>query len=182
MTLSFRRATLQDANSIAQIGHISYLHHFQSIWNDFDELKDYVAHEYHLTSILQSLNEENTQWWIIVNSLNEAIGFIKLSLAQTPSEHYPHIQIDALSHGCCLNKVYLLPQYTGQGLGQQIFKFVEQHLQQQTCQYFWLEVLKDNLAAKQFYLRQGMQIIADAEYQYTGQQHQLHIMSKTLNF
>lgn len=72
----------------------------------------------------------------------------------------------------------MLPQFTGQGLGQEIFQFVENLLQQQNHKCFWLEVLQDNHAAKKYYLKNGMQIISNGTYQYTRQLHQLYIMYK----
>ena len=110
------------------------------------------------------------------------IGFIKLSFDQIiPLEHQTSTLIQPLSRGVCINKIYLRPQYTGQGLGHLIFQFIEQQLFQQQNSCFWLEVLQDNHAAKKFYLQQGMQIIADDQYQYSHQQHQLNIMYKELN-
>lgn len=180
MALTFRLATVDDADCIARIGHDSYLHHFKDIWHYRDELQDYVQQEYHPDNILKSLKQPLEQWWIITNP--ESIGFIKLSYDQAITvEHVLNPDLPFLARGVCLNKIYLLPQYTGQGLGQHIFNFIEKQLQQQQAPCFWLEVLQDNHPAKKFYLRQGMQVIGDGHYQYTRQQHHLHIMYKALD-
>lgn len=177
MTLSFHRATAEDADKIAEIGSISYFHHFQDIWHYRDELQDYIEQEYHRDNILQSLTDVNTQWWMIRQQ--QAIGFIKLNFDQIiPLDNQSKSPVQALSHGVCVNKIYLLPQFTGQGLGQEIFQFVENLLQQQNHKCFWLEVLQDNHAAKKYYLKNGMQIISNGTYQYTRQLHQLYIMYK----
>ena len=180
MTLTFRIANIDDVDSIARIGHESYLHHFQNIWHYLDELKDYVQQEYHPDKIRHSLAQPLEQWWIIDRA--GPIGFIKLSYDQAISvEQMSNPNLQFIPRGVCLNKIYLLPQYTGQGLGQSIFNFIETQLQQQQEQCFWLEVLQDNHPAKKFYLQQGMQIIGDGHYQYTRQHHQLHIMYKAFN-
>lgn len=180
MTLSFRIANTHDVDHIAHIGHESYLYHFKGIWHYLDELQDYVQQEYHPSTILHSLMQPAEQWWIIENP--EPIGFIKLSYDQAiPFEQKLQSDSALLQRGVCLNKIYLLPQFTGQGLGQAIFNFISTQLKQQQEKCFWLEVLQDNLAAKKFYLRQGMQIVSDGHYQYTRQKHHLHIMYQALD-
>lgn len=179
MTLSFRMANLDDVNSIATIGHHSYLHHSKDMWHSADELQDYVQEEYHQDKIRSSFAQPLDQWWMIANP--QPIGFIKLRYDQEIRITLnPSLNLQPLTRGVFLNKIYLLPQHTGQGLGKRFLQFIEKQLQQQQEQCFWLEVLQDNHPAKKFYLQQGMHVIGDGHFQHARQQHHMHIMYKKL--
>lgn len=179
MALSFRTANIDDVGHIASIGHHSYLHHSKNMWHCPDELQCYVQEEYHQDKIRSSLSQPLDQWWVVAQP--QPIGFVKLRYDQEICVTLnPAPNLQPLERGVFLNKIYLLPQYTGQGLGKRFLQFIEKHLQQQQEKCFWLEVLQDNHPAKKFYLQQGMHIIGDGYYRYTHQQHHMHLMYKEL--
>lgn len=51
--------------------------------------------------------------------------------------------------------IYLLPQYTGMGLGGTLFAAAEQAMAQTGVRYCYLEVLEQNIRAAAFYARRG---------------------------
>ena len=170
MALTLSLATEHDIALLNDLGGPSYRHHFADVWDSETALEQYLEAEYGLQALHFSLMQENIEWFIIRTT--QAIGLVKLSYAQ---------QIPDEAHiGTLINKIYLLPQSTGQGHGQAIFQHIEDLAKQHGDHFIWLEVLASNPAAKSFYQRCGMHLIKNILFVATTQQSQMHILGKNL--
>ncbi|WP_446470240.1 GNAT family N-acetyltransferase [Xenorhabdus stockiae] len=168
--LTIRKATIKEPQQLSQMLEESYRFHFSQLWNDKDELEEYIAEESSPESIANSLNTPNHKWFIA--ETNRPIGFIKIAVNKTIP--------DSELTGLYLHKLYLLPHLTGQNYGQQMFDYVEKLGQEQGQKWLWLEVLESNKQARKFYEKNGMTWYRDIIFTSPKQQSTLHIMIKKI--
>jgi len=170
MSIRLIQATEHDIQQLHLLGCASYRHHFSHLWHSATELNQYLDAEYGLHAIQQSMQQKNVNWFVI--KTDKAIGLVKLTFAEKlPEEAYC---------GTMINKIYFLPETTGQGHGQAIFKEIEDLARQQGDQCIWLEVLTSNQAAKRFYEKCGMHLVKDAFFIVAYHKIPMHIMAKVL--
>lgn len=170
MSITLQLATVQDAIILHDIGIKSYQYHFGHLWNNQDELDDYLTKEYAPNNIISDINQSDIDWFLIKKE--QPIGLVKLSY---------HIQLPESSVlGTLLNKIYFLPHTTGQGVGKTIFQLIEKIAVQHNDKWLWLDVLADNHQAIKFYQSNGMQKIKEIMFTSQTQQTLEYIMSKKL--
>lgn len=171
--MSIRLVCANDENidQLSDIGRQSYQHHFAHLWISSAELTAYLEQEYSTYSIKQDLLNPQCEWFMI--STDQNIGLVKLSYQQ-PIANQPLV-------GTLINKIYFLPQFTGQGHGNQVFKQIEKLALDQGDQYLWLEVLTSNLGAKAFYQKCAMQWVQQIFFQSGSQQIPMDIFVKALS-
>lgn len=167
---TIRKAGVDDAALLSEMGYASYCHHFAHLWHEKNELQAFLRQEYSVTALQQSLQEEESCWFIAGDP--SPVGFAKVSW---------HRAIDGESlAGTLLHKLYFLPGKTGQGYGEALFAEVVRMAQSRGETFFWLEVLDANPHAHRFYLRQGLTPIKETLFCTPSQQSTLHILGKPL--
>ncbi|TCM67745.1 acetyltransferase (GNAT) family protein [Acinetobacter calcoaceticus] len=175
MSLRLHYATAHDITQLSDIGRSSYRHHFADRWQVESELAQYLDEEFSPEAIQQGLRSAQVDWFLI--STTEVIGLAKLSYQQT----VPNVQADQQAQiGTQINKIYLLPEHTGQGHGDAIFRKIEQLALEHGDDYIWLEVLTSNPQARQFYESCGMQFIQQTLFHSATQQNPMDLFGKPL--
>ena len=168
--LTIRKAQPADASLLSTLGHASYIPHFAHLWHQPSELEAFLKQEYAPQVIQQSL-ESDAGCWLIAQT-QQPVGFAKVSW---------HCAVgDAGPAGTLLHKLYLLPEETGKGYGEQLIDETIRLAQARGEIYFWLEVLEDNLSAYRFYTRQGFIHLTDTLFTTPSQQKTLHVMGKSI--
>lgn len=170
MSIKLISAKVEDLVQLCEIGRKSYQHHFAHLWTSPTELHTYLDREYSLHSIKQDLLSQQLEWFVIRTT--QSIGLVKLSYQQ-PIPNCPLV-------GTLINKIYFLPQFTGQGYGEQIVKQIEKIALNHGDQHLWLEVLTSNLQAQAFYQKCAMQWTQQILFQSGSQQIPMDIFIKTL--
>ncbi|MDN4370148.1 hypothetical protein PEY55_17895 [Citrobacter portucalensis] len=64
MTLQIREATPADAMLLNALGYRIYRAHFEHLWESKSELEAFLASEYSLDELEQSLNEQAVCWYV----------------------------------------------------------------------------------------------------------------------
>jgi len=169
--LTISRAQINDAPLLHTMGCTSYHHHFAHLWQQKDELENFLAQEYSLPVLHQSLQDDGC-CWLIARAGNEPVGFAKFSWHQAVSAEGPA--------GTLLHKLYFLPSSTGKGYGEELFNEVIRRARAQGETFFWLEVLEANAQARRFYERQGLRHLHDILFSTASQQSTLHILGKSI--
>lgn len=153
MTLSIRQAIPADTDLIIQIGRETYLEHFSELWLDIDRFLDEDFTPVQVDFCLK--HPELHQYWLAFID-SEIAGFAKLNLNKLAAhQSFPGLEIQ---------KIYIKKAFTNQQIGQYL---VEQCVRVATLYeqpVVWLDVLKTNHRAQQFYLRNGFDIIAEIPY------------------
>ena len=168
--LTIRKALPADATLLSNLGHASYIPHFAHFWHKQSELEAFLKQEYAPQVIQQSL-ESDAGCWLIAQT-HQPIGFAKVSWHCAIGNDHPA--------GTLLHKLYLLPEETGKGYGEQLISEAIRLAQARGETFFWLEVLEDNLSAFRFYTRQGFRHLTDMPFTTPSQQKMLHIMGKAI--
>ncbi|WP_340610145.1 GNAT family N-acetyltransferase [Xenorhabdus bharatensis] len=169
--LTIREATIKETQQLSQMIEESYRFHFSHLWQDEDELEEYISEQSSLTEIANSINIPNHKWFIAETS--RPIGFIKIAVDKTIP--------DSELTGLYLHKLHLLPRLTGKNYGQQMFDYIEKLGQEQNQKWLWLEVLESNKQARKFYEKNAMKWFRDIIFTSPKQQSTLHIMIKEIS-
>ncbi|MGG4662589.1 GNAT family N-acetyltransferase [Providencia vermicola] len=168
--ITLRLAREQDALILNEIGRQSYIHHFFTVWNNKNELFEYLNQEYSTDKIIYDIGQPNTEWYVIESEF--PIGLVKLT-------HQEKISDTQLA-GTLLNKLYFLPAATGKGYGKLVFKLIENIAISKGSNTLWLDVLASNSRAIQLYQSNGLQIFKEILFKSKSQQTLEYIMYKTL--
>ncbi|APC11888.1 MULTISPECIES: GNAT family N-acetyltransferase [Providencia] len=170
VSITLRKATEQDVSILSDIGINSYCHHFAALWNNQDELLDYLDQEYSPVKIINDINQQNIEWYLIEHS--SPIGLVKLT-------HQSSIPESSIT-GTLLNKLYFSPDVTGKGYGMIVFRLIENIAKQSGSTALWLDVLASNARAIKLYQSNGLHILKEVLFKSKTQQTLEYIMSKTL--
>ncbi|MET3704403.1 Acetyltransferase (GNAT) family protein [Enterobacter sp. NFR05] len=169
--LTICQAQVNNAELLHDMAYASYTHHFAHLWQNKDELANFLAQEYALPVLQQSLQDEGC-CWLIAASDGIPVGFAKFSWHAAASPQGPS--------GTLLHKLYFLPQATGKGYGEGVIQEVTRRAREHGERFLWLEVLDANPQARRFYERQGFEHVRDTVFSTASQQSTLHILGKVI--
>lgn len=170
MTLHMRQATLADAMLLNEMGYRIYRAHFKHLWVSESELNPFLAGEYSLSVLEQSLQERSVCWYVA--ETDRPMGFAKVSDEST----IPDTDIS----GTLLNKLYFDAAETGKGYGQLMFETIKARARGTGAKFLWLEVLEQNERACHFYNKLGMEHIKSTLFTTASQQSVIRIMGLSL--
>lgn len=169
--LTINKAQISDAPLLHDMGYASYQHHFAHLWQEKDEMANFLAHEYSLSALQNSLQDDSS-CWLIASVEDTPIGFAKFSWHRAVSPEGPT--------GTLLHKLYFLPQATGKGYGEEVINDVAQRAKALGETFMWLEVLEANVQARRFYERHGFVHLHDTVFATASQQSTIHILGKSI--
>ena len=170
MTLQMRQATLADAMLLSELGYRSYRAHFKHLWVSESELNQFLADEYSLPALEQSLQDRRVCWY--VTETDRPIGFAKVTFETT----IPDTDIS----GVLLSKLYLDPAETSKGYGERMFATIKARARDTGARFLWLEVIEQNERACHFYNKLGMEHIKSTLFTTASQQSVIRIMGLSL--
>jgi diamine N-acetyltransferase len=146
MKTQIRHATPEDTLTIIEIAKNTYKDHFSTIWSK-EGLEKYLNNVYSKDTIESELSSTNKTDYIILENDNEIIGFSKLNY---------NINIPVLNViGTEIEKIYLKKEYTGYSFGKELIEWCINHITLKCGSLIWLEVLKTNNGAINFYSKNG---------------------------
>jgi ribosomal protein S18 acetylase RimI-like enzyme len=88
-------------------------------------------------SLLMKLVDPNIEFWLAEDGASQIVGFLKLVLKKQVQD-YP------LENALYLEKIYLMPDFFGQGAGQHLIAFCEATCNSQLVrEAVWLMVMKN---------------------------------------
>lgn len=171
MHLTFRHATVDDAPLLSEMGSCTYRHHFAHLWRREEELNDFIAAEYSVAALQQSLSAADTCW--LIAHAERPAGFAKIAWRKPVPEQ--------TSTGALLHKLYLMPGETGKGYGEQFWQAILREARAENERWLWLEVLEANAGARRFYDARGMKMLTQTIFSSATQQSVLFVMGKALD-
>ena len=164
-----------DLKSIQEIAINSYRFNFTKLYDDPEDLNRYLKHEYEYSALSKSILTAHTNWYFAELSNREKIGIIKIS--EQALLNLSHSPDDSLF----IEKIYISPNYTGQGHGAEILLQLENLAIKKNKKYMWLEVLSLNVQAIHFYQKHGFNIYTEDTLQIYSQTFKLLRMFKKIN-
>jgi diamine N-acetyltransferase len=145
MAAAIRRANQADAATVALLGRITFAETFGHLFRDHqDDLRAYLDATFDVAKIERSLDKpQNAYWLAFLRRL--PIGYAKLKYPSPPPGK-PQQQ------AAQLQKIYVLREFLGQGLGEDLLRPVVEQAAAQ-APLLWLDVLRENDRAIRFYAR-----------------------------
>src|SRR5690606_16741053 len=144
---NIRTATKEELYIIRQIASVTYSPTYLSILGQ--EQVDYMLEEiYSPAALRQQLEQGHT--FLIVEENSKELGFAAYSL------------LDGVNQVYKLQKIYVLPEFQGRGLGRGLITEVISRVQQQGGEKLRLNVNRFN-SAKSYYEKTGFKVIATVD-------------------
>lgn len=156
-----------------ELGKRSYLQNYLDFWVDQDATP-YLKKSF-TRKIVQTESEEKNTRLFIVNYFQKAVGILKI---------ITNYGIDGLpeSETLFIEKIYLLEEYSGKGIGSKVLSLVETFAKKSHKTIIWLDAMVKGKAIP-FYLRNGFKVHSSKNIGYTtikDDKREMHIMVKKI--
>lgn len=170
MPAEIRRATPDDAAIIALLGRITFTETFGHLFTAHEhERRTYLDATFAVSKLEQSLRKTQNLYWLAFEDRFPA-GYAKLK-RPSPSRD--------MQNAAQLQKIYLLRDHLGAGLGAPLLNHALREAQQRT-RTIWLDVLHENARAIRFYKNHGFVSTGQDTYTIGSQTFQFERMIKEL--
>ena len=141
--ITIRRATLADAVKLSAISIQTFYDTFTGTCTEEDMdlfLKDY----FHLKQVQLELSNEN-DFYYLAEQQGKAVGYLRWM------EDYNNFPLMKQWKSLELKRIYVLKEFHGKGVAQQLMDFILQYASTNQYQVVWLGVWEHNLRAQKFY-------------------------------
>jgi diamine N-acetyltransferase len=137
-------------------------------------LKQYYEQSLNLEKLEAQLQNTNSEFYFITSGENEEVtGFLKLNIDDA--------QTDILDPNALeIEKIYILREFVGQGLGKKLINFSIERALQQKKVYLWLGVWEGNSSALEFYSKMGFEKFGEHGFNMGGEIQTDFLLKKTL--
>lgn len=172
-SIKIKPLTKEKIDEYIEVGKKSYLQHYQHFWADGDPspyINDSFTHKV-LGDELQDINSE----LFIIYSDNVPVGILKLMLDESIGNYQKEESL-------LLQKIYLLKDSSGKGIGSEVLAFVENFAKERNKKIVWLDTMVKGKAIS-FYLKNGYQILSTKQLDYENikdEKREMYIMTKKL--
>lgn len=146
MSLSIRKATLNDIETIQSIAQITWANTYTFL---SDEQMKYMLDWMYSTKSLEQQMQNGHQFYVAINN-DIIIGFASVSKEDSTI--------------CKLNKLYVLPTTQKTGAGKALLQTVIDYAKENNAIELQLQVNRFN-NAKDFYLKQGFNILYEKDFE-----------------
>jgi GNAT superfamily N-acetyltransferase len=134
MPFTYRQLGLPDLPLLQQVGRQTYEPYYPHIWKP-GGMDWYMERCFGQEMLLSELSDPNIEYWLAEDGASQIVGFLKLVLKKQVQD-YP------LENALYLEKIYLMPDFFGQGAGQHLIAFAKQRAIQLVREAVWLMVMK----------------------------------------
>ncbi|PWT80028.1 MAG: N-acetyltransferase [Acidobacteria bacterium] len=141
-TMNIRRAQLEDANLLAELGAETFSETFSKD-NTPEDMAAYLASSFNVESLAAELLDP-LSIFLIVYVDGETAGYAKIRSGEPPSGVEGHKPIE-------LVRIYVLRKWFGRGVGQALMQRCIDEARELGFQTIWLGVWERNIRAHAFY-------------------------------
>lgn len=155
------------------IGVKSYRQFYLHLWKDEDP-SPYINTSFTQSILAQELIHPTHEHFIIYQGASP-VGIFKVIL---DSKIAPYSSKEAF----LLEKLYLLKEYSGKGIGAEVLHFVEKRARGLNKRILWLDTMKKGTAVN-FYLKNGFEILREGALEFPNvlkNERQMLILYKTV--
>jgi len=149
-------ADISHAAVIAMIGKKSFRNAFEHLFKSKEELFEYLEYSYDTVKLAKSLRKENNVYLLAYRG-TEPVGFAKIK------KHSLNDQIESGAQ-MELQKIYILPEYHGKGIGTALLKEVKNLAREIYPDYIWLDTHISNENAFRLYEKNGFKKIGSYKF------------------
>ncbi len=137
-----------------KVGRSSYLQHYVHLWK-YRDPSVYLDKNFTRQALNAETKVSNSYFFLIYEG-PIAIGILKLQKNAALAPYGAH-------EAMLLDKIYILNQFAGKGIGNQVLDFVVDFGKTNNKKLIWLEAMQKG-AALQFYLKYGFRIYNEIEH------------------
>ncbi len=173
MDISIIALTREFFDLYCEIGIQSYRQYYLHLWEDKDPTP-YIDSSFTQNVLDQEMAHPNDEHFIIYNG-TLPVGIFK---AIVHSEIAPYTSKEAF----LLEKLYILKEYSGKGIGTEVLNFVENKAKKLNKKILWLDTMKKGPALN-FYLKNGFEILRERVLEFSNvlkSERQMLILYKTI--
>lgn len=155
---AFQRVTDQEVETLQALAQTIYKHTYDE-FTEPEDMEYFLTNDYGLPNLLKQVTNPDSQFYFLKDLDHDTIaGYLKVNTknAQTEPMDNEHFELE---------RIYLLPDYQHQGLGDVLMNHAEQLASQAGAKYLWLGVYEKNYHAQQFYERHGFKRFSQHIYQ-----------------
>lgn len=171
MKIEIRKANINDAQLIALLGRITFSEAFGDFWEE--HLQDYLRQTFSVEKITSSLNKQNNVFFLAFAD-GLPVGYAKLK------KYCPYEKL-ADPAPAQLQKIYLLPDFIGQKIGEKLQDALFDEVAENKIKTLWLAVWNINDKGIRFYERHGFRKETDYSYEFKGKRADFDVMVKTFD-
>lgn len=150
--ISYRKATVEDCYSIAELKGIVWNTTYKGIYPD-EKLRGYDVKKNE--QILQNIVCNSDIEVYVATANDRIVGFMTCGKPYKPFRHYEQE----------VGLLYILKEYQKQGIGKGFFEIARQQVKEAGFAEFMVAVNSQNVNAIQFYLAMGGEIVLSEEKQ-----------------
>ena len=153
ITITLVPVTLDNLEAYLKVGIKSYCENYLHLWENEDPTP-YISNGFTPEVVERELLDTNALNFLI-NSGDETVGILKL---------VKNCGIDEISDTDALKaeKIYLLKEYSGRGIGRQVLQFIEKTAKALNKKVIWLDAMQKGKPV-QFYQNNGFSIKRESE-------------------
>lgn len=166
--ISIRKIGLDDIYLLQKISKATFIETF-STQNTAQNMQDYLKNDLAIEKLETELTSVNSNFYFAEEG-DAVLGYMKLNIGDAQTEP---LQDDGME----IERIYVLQQFLGKGIGKQLFEFAMQQGRLWKKTYLWLGVWEENQRAIQFYHKQGM-VAFDKHIFRLGDDEQIDVMMK----
>lgn len=172
MEVQIQVASLEEIPLLVKMGKQTYRESYEQLWDDKNHLEEFLEMNFN-QDLLNNEIKQLKAWYFVYHLAHSAIGFAKLRNSG-PNEF---IQ----KHCIELQKIYFYKDFTGQGQGSKLLAYVIAFAKEKGFESIWLDVLKNNLKARQVYERSGFRQIGEKSFRYKSFFREFWVMGRNLH-
>lgn len=175
-TFYIRKLTAQDITLLQHVGRATYEPYYAYLWYE-GGLDWYMDRCFNTAALEAECNDPNIAYHLITTGdAADIVGFIKLVLLKP-------VPVGGLENALFLEKIYLMPEFMGKGIGRELMAGVIQKAQMLGREAVWLTCMDSGPVS--VYEARGFQIVHTyrlddftlMKEKYRG----IHVMVKPLN-
>ena len=145
--MDLKKAEQNDISELQKVCATSYSQIFADHWTE-NGLELYLEREFGIDRLKAELIDTNYEYFFIQNN-SENIGFIKVNNKSSS-------ELSELDN-CELEKIYILPKYSGMGIGRMAMTEIIKRIRKKGKKLFFLCVIDTNKNAIGFYKKLGFE-------------------------
>ena len=174
MGITIIKADVSHAAIIGTIGKKSFRRAFEHLFNNREELLEYLENTYCPVKLANSIRHEDNVY-LLAFSDGEPAGFAKIK-KYSLNEHIESVaQME-------LQKIYVLQEYHGKGIGTALLKEVKNVAKEVYPDYIWLDTHISNESAIRLYEKNGFKKIGKYFFTIGTQTFEYHVMGLPVAF
>ncbi len=155
MTTKIRRATLDDASTLAELGRVTFIEAFGHLYTPGD-LQAFIDESHSVAAYARALGDLDYALWLAEHD-GVAIGY-----AQAGPCGLPHAEVQPGDGE--LKRLYLLRSAQNSGVGLALLQVALDWLERDGARALWISVWSENYGAQRFYGRHGFEHAGEYEF------------------